>query len=121
MRRGQSLRVSAAGLLIAISVGATALAQKPGGTLRVHALDSPPSLSMHEEVDAQSARMTMPIFNIVGAREQRSRHRKTEHLGGPEIDDQLELRWWDDLAGLSWYRNRCCRRICRSFNVLPSK
>jgi len=44
------------------------------------------------------------LFNyLVGAREQRSRHRKTEHPGGPEIDDQLELRWWDDLACLSWY------------------
>jgi len=63
MRRGQSLRAGAAGLLIAISIGATALAQKPGGTLRVHALDSRPSLSMHEEVDAQPARMTMPMFN----------------------------------------------------------
>jgi peptide/nickel transport system substrate-binding protein len=63
MRRGQGLRVGAAGLLIATSIGATALAQKPGGTLRVDALDSPPSLSMHEEVDAQPARMAMPIFN----------------------------------------------------------
>jgi len=63
MRRGHSLCAGAAGLLIALSVSATALAQKQGGTLRVHAGDSPPSLSMHEEIDAQPARMTMPIFN----------------------------------------------------------
>ena len=38
-------------------------AQKSGGILRVHALDSPPSLSMHEEVDANPARAAMGIFN----------------------------------------------------------
>src|SRR5262249_48046933 len=64
MRRGHSL-LAAAGLLLASSIGATALPQKPGGIFRLHALDSPPSLSMHEEVDAQPARMTMPIFNNV--------------------------------------------------------
>jgi peptide/nickel transport system substrate-binding protein len=31
--------------------------------LRVHALDSPPSMSMHEEVDAVPARATMGLFN----------------------------------------------------------
>jgi len=40
-----------------------ALAQKSGGILRVHALDSPPSLSMHEEVDAVPARAMMGVFN----------------------------------------------------------
>jgi ABC-type transport system substrate-binding protein len=38
-------------------------AQKSGGILRVHAIDSPPSLSMHEEIDAVPARATMVIFN----------------------------------------------------------
>src|SRR6266849_6311410 len=63
MTRKQCAAAVAAGLLAAISVDATAFAQKPGGVLRVHAGDSPPSLSMHEEVDAQPARMTMPMFN----------------------------------------------------------
>ena len=49
-------RFAAAGaLLAALYAGGTAFAQKPGGILRVHALDSPPSLSMHEEVDAVPA------------------------------------------------------------------
>src|ERR1700719_3046242 len=38
-------------------------AQKSGGILRVHAIDSPPSLSMHEEIDAVPARATMGVFN----------------------------------------------------------
>ena len=50
-------------LLVAISASQAGFAQKPGGVLRVHALDSPPSLSMHEEVDANPARAAMGIFN----------------------------------------------------------
>ena len=50
-------------LLAAIAGGTPALAQKPGGVLRVHAIDSPPSLSMLEEVDANPARAAMGIFN----------------------------------------------------------
>ena len=60
-----TLRAAAAvsALVIAISGAGTALAQKPGGVLRVHALDSPPSMSMHEEVDAVPARAVMGVFN----------------------------------------------------------
>ena len=58
------LRLTMAGLLLAaITGGTSAPAQKPGGVLRVHALDSPPSLSMLEEVDANPARATMGLFN----------------------------------------------------------
>jgi peptide/nickel transport system substrate-binding protein len=61
----QDLRASAiaAALLAAVSTTEPALAQKQGGILRVHALDSPPSLSMHEEVDAVPARAMMGVFN----------------------------------------------------------
>jgi peptide/nickel transport system substrate-binding protein len=60
------LRVLAAAgtaLLAAMTVTGAACAQKSGGILRVHALDSPPSLSMHEEADAVPARATMGLFN----------------------------------------------------------
>lgn len=49
--------------LMTVGASATGYAQKPGGTLRVHAGDSPPSMSMLEEVDAQPARVTMGLFN----------------------------------------------------------
>jgi len=52
-----------AALLVASVAAAPASAQKPGGILRVHALDSPPSVSMHEEVDAVPARAMMGVFN----------------------------------------------------------
>ena len=58
-------RIVMVGALLVVIFGsaAAALAQKQGGILRVHALDSPPSLSMHEEADAVPARATMGLFN----------------------------------------------------------
>jgi len=99
MRRGQSLRAGAAGLLIAISIGATALAQKPGGTLRVHALDSRPSLSMHEEVDAQPARMTMPMFNNLVMFDQ---HTKQNSMASIVPDLATGWSWNEDGTALTF-------------------
>jgi peptide/nickel transport system substrate-binding protein len=63
MKRGRGLLSAVFLALLAVSLAQPALPQKQGGVLRVHAIDSPPSLSMHEEVDAQPARMAMGIFN----------------------------------------------------------
>ena len=63
MTQGLRAAAIAAALLAAISTTEPTLAQKPGGILRAHALDSPPSLSMHEEVDAVPARAMMGVFN----------------------------------------------------------
>src|SRR5262244_4296030 len=63
MSRHLRMLTTLGALLIAISASHASFAQKPGGVLRVHALDSPPSLSMHEEVDANPARATMGVFN----------------------------------------------------------
>jgi peptide/nickel transport system substrate-binding protein len=63
MLRDRRAFAAAAALLAAMSAASPALAQKPGGVLRVHAGDSPPSLSMHEESDAVPARAMMGVFN----------------------------------------------------------
>jgi peptide/nickel transport system substrate-binding protein len=63
MKRDLRALAAAAALLAAMSAADTTLAQKSGGILRVHALDSPPSLSMHEEVDAVPARVLMGVCN----------------------------------------------------------
>jgi peptide/nickel transport system substrate-binding protein len=63
MKRHSGILSVAAGLLVGITVGGTGFAQKPGGILRVHTGDSPPSMSMLEEVDAVPARVTMGLFN----------------------------------------------------------
>src|SRR5215469_12878349 len=63
MKRGPRIIGAAAVLLVAIGGSSTGFAQKPGGILHVHAGDSPPSMSMLEEVDANPARATMGVFN----------------------------------------------------------
>jgi peptide/nickel transport system substrate-binding protein len=63
MKRDLRAFAAATALLAAMSTADAAHAQKSGGILRVHAIDSPPSLSMHEEVDAVPARAMMGVFN----------------------------------------------------------
>ena len=53
----------AALLLIAGLAAEPALAQKSGGILRVHQCDSPPSLSIHEEVTIATVVPMMGVFN----------------------------------------------------------
>src|SRR6266849_6840485 len=99
MTRKQCAAAVAAGLLAAISVDATAFAQKPGGVLRVHAGDSPPSLSMHEEVDAQPARMTMPIFNNLVMFDQ---HTKQNSMASIVPDLATGWSWNEDGTALTF-------------------
>jgi ABC-type transport system substrate-binding protein len=89
----------AAGLSLGIAAGNPALAQKPGGTLRVHALDSPPSLSMHEEVDAQPARMAMPIFNNLVMFDQ---HTKQNSMASIVPDLATGWGWSEDGTALTF-------------------
>jgi peptide/nickel transport system substrate-binding protein len=56
------LRLLAAAALVAIATG-PALAQKPGGLLRMSHFDSPASMSMHEEATAAVNRPMMGVFN----------------------------------------------------------
>jgi peptide/nickel transport system substrate-binding protein len=62
MYRGLRAFTAAAPVVSAFGI-VPSFAQKSGGMLTVHAIDSPPSLSMHEEIDAVPARATMGIFN----------------------------------------------------------
>jgi peptide/nickel transport system substrate-binding protein len=57
------LLVLAALLLIAISAGEPAFAQKQGGILRMSHFDSPASMSIHEEATAAANRPMMGVFN----------------------------------------------------------
>jgi peptide/nickel transport system substrate-binding protein len=54
---------AAAGLLIALAAAPTALAQKQGGILRVYMIDSPASMSIHEESTVVAERPVMGVFN----------------------------------------------------------
>ena len=105
MYRG--LRAFTAAALVASAFGIVpSFAQKSGGILRVHAIDSPPSLSMHEEIDAVPARATMVIFNnlvmfdqhvkqnsikSVGLVRARARQAKAKY---PSRSGSQLTRWW---------------------------
>ena len=55
--------VVAAGMLIALAAAPAALAQKRAGVLRVYMIDSPASMSIHEESTVVAERPVMGVFN----------------------------------------------------------
>jgi peptide/nickel transport system substrate-binding protein len=60
-----NLRAAAAAsaLLIAMAASGTALAQKPGGVLKMYVWDNPPSMSMLDGVNPLAQRTMMGVFN----------------------------------------------------------
>src|SRR5438034_7830995 len=54
---------AAAGVLIALSNAPAALAQKQGGVLRQYMIDSPASMSIHEEATIYAERPMMAVVN----------------------------------------------------------
>src|SRR6266404_1016722 len=63
LMRGLRTLAIAGGLLVASFVADTALAEKPGGVLRMYHFDSPASLSLHEEVTFAALGPAMGLFN----------------------------------------------------------
>jgi len=63
MRRPLHRLLLATGVLPALIIGAPALAQKPGGILRMSTPDSPASMSIHEEATVFAQRPMMGVFN----------------------------------------------------------
>src|SRR5215211_704320 len=59
---GKAIEAFCIALALVLIVG-TADAQKRGGTLRIPNLDSPASMSIHEEVTVVSEGPMMPVFN----------------------------------------------------------
>jgi peptide/nickel transport system substrate-binding protein len=62
MKRDLGSLAMAASLLVALLAG-PALAQKPGGILKMYNPDSPASMSIHEEATIVSERPMMGVFN----------------------------------------------------------
>jgi len=57
------IAMTASALLIAVSAGGTALAQQRGGVFTMFSLNSPPSMSIHEEATPASQAPMMGVFN----------------------------------------------------------
>src|ERR1700746_1896076 len=99
MKRNSRRRAGAAGLRIALAASGAAYGQKAGGVLRVHALDSPPSMSMHEEVDAVPARAMMGVFNNLVMFDQ---HAKQNSLRSIVPDLATGWSWSEDGTQLTF-------------------
>ncbi len=99
MKRDLRAFAAAAALVTAMSAADPALAQNPGGVLRVHALDSPPSLSIHEEVDAVPARAMMGVFNNLVMFDQ---HAKQNSLQSIVPDLASSWSWSEDGTQLTF-------------------
>jgi len=63
MKRKRGAAVAASALLVAITAGGSALAQRPGGILKMYVWDNPPSMSMLDGPNPIGQRVTMGVFN----------------------------------------------------------
>jgi peptide/nickel transport system substrate-binding protein len=87
-----NLRAAASVLLIAISGGGTAFAQKQGGILRMYTPDSPASMSMHEEGTVSVAGPMMAVFNNLVMFDQQVKQNSLQ-----SIVPDLATRWsWSE-------------------------
>ena len=92
MRRDFCPLAVAAALLAAIFSPHGALAQKPGGTLRVYFFDSPASMSIHEEATIAAEGPMMGVFNNLVMYKQ-----DVPHSGLQSIVPDLASEWsWDE-------------------------
>jgi peptide/nickel transport system substrate-binding protein len=104
------IAIAASALLIAISC-CTASAQKPGGILRMYSLDSPPSMSIHEEVTINTDVPMMGVFNNLVLFDQHVARNSIE-----TIVPELATRWsWSEdgtqlefrlREGVKWHDGR---------------
>ncbi len=63
MRRHALGLAAATALLLAMAAGGGALAQKPGGILKMYSIDSPPSMSILDGPNPTGQRLMMAVFN----------------------------------------------------------
>jgi ABC-type transport system substrate-binding protein len=63
MPRNRHLLAAVIGVLITVSAGGGALAQKSGGVLRVYSADSPPGLNIYEQATPWGQGPLMSVYN----------------------------------------------------------
>src|SRR6266581_2352563 len=90
----QQMRLCAVvlGLLTAVGCADTAFAQKRGGILKVYTLDSPASMSIHEEVTVFSQRPMMGVFNNLVTFDPKVRQNSLASV----VPDLAESWAWDE-------------------------
>src|SRR5258705_1021364 len=63
MKRDLRTSIATGSWLLQLFIGQTAFAQIPGGILKIYMLDSPASMSIHEEATVVAERPMMGVFN----------------------------------------------------------
>src|ERR1700675_3211995 len=87
-----SIVAVAAGMLLGITLGDPASAQKPGGVLKVYFFDSPASMSIHEESTIAGEGPAMGVFNNLVMYDQ-----SVPQSGMNSIVPDLATEWsWDE-------------------------
>ena len=77
-------------LLVGVSAGDATFAQKPGGILKMYSLDSPASMSIHEEITFFAEGPMMGVFNNLVMFDQ---HVKQDSLGSVVPDLATGWSW----------------------------
>jgi len=99
MQRALRDGTAAAALLALALSGATASAQKTGGILKMYTLDSPASMSIHEESTIAAQGPMMPVFNNLVMFDQ---HVKQSSLQSVVPDLATSWSWNEDGTALTF-------------------
>ena len=92
MTRTLRLCTAVGAALLALTIAHAAAAQKPGGILRSYSIDSPASLSIHEEVTIYALRPVMGVFNNLVMYDQHVKQNSMQ-----SIVPELAKEWaWDE-------------------------
>src|SRR6201987_5639183 len=123
-----SATVAASGLLVAISSGGTAFAQKQGGILRMYSPDSPASMSILEEATVFAEGPMMGVFNNLVMVDQ---HVKQTSLDSIVPDLATGWSWNEDGTELTlplredvrWHDGKpfTAKDVQCTFDLLPGK
>src|SRR5260221_10967880 len=81
-----------AALLAGTTVAGAALAQKPGGVLKAYNLDSPASMSIHEEATVFAQRPMMGVFNTLVTFDPKVRQNSLKSV----VPDLADSWTWDE-------------------------
>src|SRR5947207_7323213 len=99
MTRHHRYFTAVVGLLIALAAAVPASAQKSGGVLRQYMIDSPASMSIHEEATIYAQRPMMAVFNNLVLFDQ---HVKQSTLDSIVPDLATGWTWNEDGSELSF-------------------
>src|SRR5205085_10656115 len=89
----RKLRVFAAGAgLVAVAIADPALAQKQGGILKSYSIDSPASMSIHEELTVFALRPAMGVFNNLVMYDQNVKQNSMQSI----VPDLASSWTWDE-------------------------